>query len=187
MSELKEVEIKVRISEKDVETVEEEIFDKNSKKYTETDTYFTAPVRDFMETNECLRIRERDGEPLELTYKGKTTENMRKKNQFWKKEIDIPVKNVDETEQLLLAVGCEKLVKVVKNRKKKKIGDKIVTLDRIKDTGAFLEVETEAVNKDVQKALENNREFLEKIGLEKMEIVDKPYRDLVMESKGIRY
>mgnify|MGYP000243989547 CR=1 FL=1 len=187
MPKSKEVEIKVRISENDVERVEKELFDQDFSRFTESDTYFTAPVRDFMETNECLRIRQRNGKPIELTYKGKTTEEMRNKEQFWKEEIDLPVENIEDTEQLLLAVGCERLVKVVKDRKKKEMDGKVITLDRIEDTGAFLEVETEAVERDVQKAVKDNRKFLEKLGLEKMEVVKKPYRDLVMDSKGISY
>ena len=137
MTEVKEVEIKVRISEKDVETVEDKLFEGGFRSFTEEDTYFTSPVRNFMETNECLRIRERDGDPLELTYKGKTTEEMREKDQFWKEEIDLPVESFEDAEQLLLAVGCEKLVKVVKHRKEREIDGKKVTLDRVKETGAF--------------------------------------------------
>ncbi len=187
MTKLNEVEIKVKLSEKDVRTVEQKLFEEGSKKITETDTYFTASVRDFMETNECLRIRKRDGEPLELTYKGKTTKEMRDKNQFWKEEIDIPVENVEDVEQLLLAIGCEKLVTVVKERRVKEMDGKKVTLDTVKETGAFLEVETEAADRDIEKAVKDNKKFLEELGLEKMEVVNKPYRDLVMDSKGINH
>ena len=183
----KEVEIKVSLSKDDVEKVEKQVFREDFSSFTETDTYFTSPVRDFMETKECLRIRQRNGNPVEMTYKGKTTDEMREKNQFWKEEIDLPVSSLEDSEQLLLAIGCEKLVKVEKERKKAMVDGKTITLDRVKDTGYFLEVESEAVEKDVEEALEDNKAFLKELGLDGVEVVRKPYRDLVMDARGMEY
>lgn len=184
MSNPKEVEIKVSLSEDDAEKVENQVFDQNFSHYTESDTYFTAPVRDYMETNECLRIRERDGEPIELTYKGATTEEMDEEGQFWKEEVDIPIEDVEDAKSLLNAVGCEELVTVVKERKHAEIDDKEITLDYVEPVGYFLEIESTAYNQEgVEEAVEDNKSFLTNLGLDEVDVVDQPYRDIAMDAQ----
>ncbi len=182
-----EVEIKVKIDSSKVKEIRKRIFDLRAifkEKIEEKDSYFTAPHRDFIKTKECLRIRERDNS-LELTYKGPSTDDMVKKKQFWKSEINISFNTTpEEIEMLLKFLDFRKIVEVKKEREKFVIGEQIITLDNIIGIGYFLEVETKVKNKeDREKALEKNIDIIRKIGLDEKDIVTLPYRDLVLEKQ----
>jgi len=182
----KEVEIKVRLDGDRREDVLERLQDIGGEhdRQEQTDTYYTAPHRDFMKTRECLRIRD-SALTLELTYKGPTTQEMRDAGQFWKAELDIDLEHREQATVLLDALGCEKLVDVIKHRRSFSIGEQHVTVDHVEDAGHFLEVETEAAAGEAEAAREQNRELLERLGIMEPEVVDAPYRDLVMEAKGL--
>lgn len=185
MVEIKEVEVKVELTEKQSTDLQEDLDGRSTvEEMTEKDIYYTAPVRDFLETNECLRIRSRDGEPVELTYKGKTTPEMREQNQFWKEELDIPIESVADAKNLLKAIGCEELSTVVKHRTKAKIGEKKVTLDNVEGIDYYLEIESEVPQDQVEAARESNRQLLRELGIDQPDLVEEPYRDLVLESSA---
>lgn len=180
----KEVEIKIKLDSQSINTVQEALQRRADKieSRTDRDTYYTAPIRDFLETNECLRIRETD-EYTELTYKGRTTQEMIENKQFWKEEIDIPIERA-EAQTLLKALGCKKIVTVEKDRTIYHIGDLEATLDNIQHAGWFLEVETAATTEaEVDAALEQNRTLLEQIGADGGSVVERPYRDIVLDNK----
>lgn len=182
----KEVEIKVALPEDERQQVLERLQERGEEhgQQHQTDTYYTAPHRDFMETRECLRIRDSE-DTLELTYKGPTTDAMRDAGQFWKAELDIDLDDREQATVLLDALGCEKLVDVVKHRRSFSVGDHHVTVDHVEDAGHFLEVETEAAAGDEEAARSANRELLDALGLDPADVVDQPYRDLVMEARGL--
>lgn len=182
-----EVEIKVKIRLSQIKSLRKKIFALGAnfqRKVKENDIYFTAPHRDFIKTKECLRIRERDNF-LELTYKGPTTELMSSKKQFWKSEINLPLScSKREIESLLEALNFKKIVEVIKEREKYELGKQSISLDNIKNLGWFLEVENTAKDeKERQKALDENMTLLRKLNLNEKDIIDEPYRDLVLKKK----
>ncbi|WP_330633601.1 class IV adenylate cyclase [Halocatena halophila] len=181
MEQQKEVEMKIKVTEEQAHKLQETLTEYGSiSEMTERDIYFTAPVRDFLETNECLRIRVRDNEPVELTYKGKTTPEMQ--DQFWKDEIDIPIDDVEDVRHILKAIGCQELTTVVKHRQKVVEDSMVITLDDVEGIDHYLEIESAATTpEEVTKARENNRTLLGELGIDSPEIVDEPYRDLVLE------
>ncbi len=178
----KEVEVKFKLNS-DIKLVKEKIFRMGGKliqKNKEKDTYFSAFHKDFLKTKECLRIRKAD-DYIELTYKGKSTKEMKENGQFWKKETNIPLNiTLKEAEYFLTALGCKKLVSVEKKRHKYCIGNQIITLDLVKDAGSFLEIESLARNENVKSALNKNMELAKKLGLKEEDIVTEPYRDIVL-------
>jgi adenylate cyclase class 2 len=181
----KEVEIKIAIDAQTANAAREELrfwADKIEHRQ-DTDIYYTAPVRDFLTTNECLRIRDTD-EYTELTYKGATTEAMDRESQFWKEELDIPIDGYrGSVEALLTQIGCEELVTVEKERTVFQIDGREVTLDKVTHAGWFLEVESTAETEaEIETALERNRQLLEKIGVDDADSVDRPYRDIVIDA-----
>ncbi|MFA5878295.1 MAG: class IV adenylate cyclase [Candidatus Staskawiczbacteria bacterium] len=183
---MEEVEIKVKLNDSSVKEVRKELYKLGAildGEDEERDTYFTAPHRDFIKTKECLRIREK-GAYTELTYKGPTTKEMLKKKQFWKPEINIPFKgNRDDVETMLEMLSFKKVVDFTKHREKFLLGAKTITIDKIGDLGYFLEIEEVVrTKKDRERVLEENIEFLDVFKLSKKDIVEKPYRDLVIES-----
>lgn len=182
-----EVEIKTKIEPSQIETIKRKLSSLGAvlkEKIKEKDSYFTAPHRDFIKTRECLRIRERDNF-LELTYKGVTTKLMNSKKQFWKSEINLPLScSKREIESLLEALNFKKIVEVIKEREKYELRKQNINLDNIKNLGWFLEVESTAKDeKERQKALDENMTLLRKLNLNKKDIVDEPYRDLVLKKK----
>ena len=180
-----EVEVKVKIELAQIKSIKRKLLALGAiskDKIKESDSYFTAPHRDFIKTKECLRIREK-GDYLELTYKGPTTKSMDNKKQFWKSEINIPFySSRKEAEMLLEALNFTKVIEVIKEREKFMLGRQEITFDNVKNLGWFLEIESIVTGKkERQKALNENIILLKKLGLGKENIISKPYRDLVIE------
>jgi len=180
-----EVELKIKIKASQIKVLRKNLLALGAvfqEKIRESDTYFTAPHRDFVQTKECLRIRERDNY-LELTYKGPTTKLMDKKRQFWKSEINIPIhcpKN--EVELLLKSLNFREVSKVVKEREKFLFGQHNITLDNIETLGWFLEIESTIANPNERKrALNENISLLKELGLDPKDIINEPYRDIVLQ------
>jgi len=182
-----EVEIKVSATEAEIKTALNKLNELKAdfkSEEEEEDIYFTTPHRDFIKTRECLRIREKNNF-LELTYKGPTTKPMEDKKQFWKSEINIPLKsNKEEMRMLLENIGFTEVAKVTKKRQKFLIGNQEISFDKIENLGWFVEIENTAENKEErQKALEENIKLLKELGLNEKDVVDEPYRDLVIKNR----
>ena len=76
-------------------------------KLSEIDTYYSRPDVDFMQTVECLRIRQRDGF-AEVTYKPATTAATHTENDvIIKPETNLPIQPGDAAiaKQLLANLG----------------------------------------------------------------------------------
>lgn len=145
------------------------------------DTYYSRPDIDFMQTVECLRIREED-QNIEITYKPPTSQSMKLASAIWKEETNLTV-NKDEAEsayQLLGALGCPILCVVDKTRTTYKKGQLTVAIDHIENLGDFIEIEILAKKADssLTAAIEN---LANKLNLPGESVVTKPYRDLIME------
>jgi adenylate cyclase class 2 len=183
MTKKEEVEVKVKVGESKVKDIKEKLLSMGAvldEKVKETDIYFTAPHRDFIETKECLRIRERDG-LTELTYKGPTNDAMKKRGQFWKPEFNVSISSErSDLESLLQFLDFKKVAEVIKDREKFTLGNQSVCMDKIEGIGWFLEVETIIDEENRDEALEENMSLLNKLGMDESDIVDLPYRDLVI-------
>lgn len=182
---VEEVEVKVKIEAFQINNIRKKLLALGAvleEKIKESDSYFTAPHRDFIKTKECLRVRETSGY-LELTYKGPTTSSMDNRKQFWKSEINIPLRSSKkEVELLLESLNFTKVVEVVKNRERFILGRQKITFDNIKNLGWFLEIENIITNEqEREKALDENINLLKELGLNKKDIITEPYRDLVLQ------
>ena len=128
-------------------------------KLSEIDTYYSRPDVDFMQTVECLRIRQRDGF-AEVTYKpATTTATHTKNNVIIKPETNLPIQPEDAAtaKQLLANLGMVQLVEVNKYRRSFQSSDfpqATVAIDEIKDAGTFVEVEV--LSDDENSALKPN-------------------------------
>ena len=149
----------------------------------EIDTYYSRPDVDFMQTVECLRIRQRDSF-AEVTYKPATTAATHTENNvIIKPETNLPIQPEDAAtaKQLLTNLGIVQLVEVNKYRRSFQSSDfpqATVAIDEIKDAGTFVEVEV--LSDDETSALMTISEIEAKLGLNSMEIVTRPYRDICM-------
>jgi putative adenylyl cyclase cyaB len=149
----------------------------------EIDTYYSRPDVDFMQTVECLRIRQRDSF-AEVTYKPATTAATHTENNvIIKPETNLPIQPEDAAtaKQLLTNLGIVQLVEVNKYRRSFQSSDfpqATVAIDEIKGAGTFVEVEV--LSDDETGALMTISEIEAKLGLNSMEIVTRPYRDICM-------
>ena len=149
----------------------------------EIDTYYSRPDVDFMQTVECLRIRQRDGF-AEVTYKPATTAATHTENDvIIKPETNLPIQPGDAAvaKQLLANLGMVKLVEVNKHRRSfqsPNFPKATVAIDEIKNAGTFVEVEV--LSDDETSALGMISEIETKLGLESAEVVTRPYRDICM-------
>ena len=149
----------------------------------EIDTYYSRPDVDFMQTVECLRIRQRDGF-AELTYKPATTAATHTKNNvIIKPETNLPIQPGDTAiaKQLLANLGIVRLVEVNKYRRSFQSSDfpqATVAIDEIKNAGTFVEVQV--LSDDETSALAMISEIEAELDLNSAEVVTRPYRDICM-------
>ena len=135
----------------------------------EIDTYYSRPDVDFMQTVECLRIRQRDSF-AEVTYKPATTAATHTENNvIIKPETNLPIQPEDAAtvKQLLANLGMVQLVEVNKYRRSFQYSDfpqATVAIDKIKDAGTFVEVEV--LSDDETSALMMISEIETKLGLD---------------------
>ncbi|MBF1031241.1 MAG: class IV adenylate cyclase [Candidatus Nanosynbacter sp.] len=149
----------------------------------EIDTYYSRPDVDFMQTVECLRIRQRDGF-AEVTYKPATTTAAHTENDvIIKAETNLPIQPGDAAiaKRLLANLGMVQLVEVNKYRRSFQSSDfpqATVTIDKIKDAGTFVEIEV--LSDDETSSLAMISDIETKLGLDSAEVVTRPYRDICM-------
>ena len=148
----------------------------------EIDTYYSHPDVDFMQTVECLRIRQRDGF-AEVTYKPATTAATHTENDvIIKAETNLPIQPGDAAiaKQLLANLGMVRLVEVNKYRRlfqSPNFPKATVAIDEIKNAGTFVEVEV--LSDDETGALAMINDIETKLDLSSAEVVTRPYRDIL--------
>ena len=151
---------------------------------TEIDSYYSRPDVDFMQTVECLRIRQRD-DFAEITYKPPTDQHTRTEDGIIvKPETNLPVnpENTAVAKQLLANLGMVKLVEVNKFRRIFKCDDEpglTIAIDEISGAGVF--IETEIISEDKELALRRIEDIEARIGVQEFEIITRPYRDICMD------
>lgn len=128
------------------------------KTQEQVDTYFAHPQRDFATTDEALRVR-RQGDEVCITYKGPRDPGPVKS----RREIELPVgggesQSATELADLLTLLGFQAVRDVVKHRKfyhlRWQDRDLEICLDRVRNLGEFLEIETLADAADRDQAAE---------------------------------
>ncbi|MEU7400689.1 class IV adenylate cyclase [Streptomyces sp. NPDC044948] len=150
---------------------------------TEVDTYYSRPDVDFMETVECLRVRQR-GDFAEITYKPASTAATHSSDSvIAKPETNVPVMpgHAAAADQLLECLGMRRLVRVEKRRasyRHRLHPGATVSIDTVTGVGVF--VETEVVSADAGAAGRLVEELETQLGIGHCSVVSLPYRDLVM-------
>ncbi|MBF6158978.1 class IV adenylate cyclase [Nocardia cyriacigeorgica] len=154
---------------------------------TEVDTYYSRPDVDYMETVECLRVRQRDGS-AEITYKPPSnTATHSAHGIIAKQETNVQLADPDQAgaaNTLLTAVGMIELVRVEKARttyRRPGHDNTVVSIDLVTGVGAF--VETEIIASDSGGAATQLEDIEQAIGISTYPIVRLPYRDLVMRAR----
>lgn len=171
-----EVEAKVRSSHGPVEERLKELGAELVADKTQEDVYFTAPHRDFAETDEALRVRRENGE-TRITYKGPKMDGETKTRE----EHETEVGDAETVRAVFESLGFEEFGTVSKDRRVYSLDDgTTVTLDSVEGLGDFVEVEREAETDDeVDEPRALVLETLERLGLNPDDGIRESYLELL--------
>ena len=151
----------------------------------ENDTYYSRPDVDFMQTVECLRVRERDGF-AEVTYKPATSHATSTNDGVIMKpetNLSIAPNSAATAKQLLANLGMIELVTVTKFRRtftSAAYPNTVVAIDEIMDVGTFIETEVTLADKAV--ALQTFDKLERLLDIDTLPLATKPYRDMCMKA-----
>ena len=157
-----EVEMKFRIREGSIAEFERQLRQRFGSgafgdPVTESDSFFQHPCRDFVQTDECLRLRHchfADGSSSYfLTYKGPRIDTRTKTRQ----ELEMPMAEPEVCESLLVALGFRKVASVRKLRRRMELTLEqrrvTIVLDTLPDLPEsarhFIEMEMIATKEDL--------------------------------------
>ena len=140
---------------------------------TDCDMFFQHPCRNFVQTDECLRLRSRifsDGtSEHSLTYKGPKIDTLTKTRQ----EIEVSIAEPEHWENLLNALGFRKSASLQKFRRRQKMTVNHRQIDFVLDTlptlpessRVFLEMETLASEEELEECRTLLLDIAEQLGL----------------------
>lgn len=151
----------------------------------EVDVYFAHPSRDFVQTDEALRLR-RKGDTNYITYKGPKIDATTKT----RREIELPLApgsgSIASWTALLEAVGFVPVAEVCKSRRKAFVEwqDRRIeaSLDEVRQVGTFVELELMAEADGIESAkicINSLAQALELSGSER-----RSYLELLLERMG---
>lgn len=170
-----EVEIKVEAPHEEVEDRLQKVGAESHGEHVQHDVYYSAPHRDFEETDEALRTRAEDGD-VYVTYKGPKLDGETKS----RREIDLEVGNLDLADDLLKALGFEEFGRVRKHRTKYVYGDHVVVLDDVEGLGEYVEVETVVEDEEgFEEARDGVKQMLRRLQLDPRGSVRESYLELL--------
>lgn len=173
-----EIEAKFKLEEEEVNRVEEKlreiaefVIDK-----VEEDLYFSSYFRNFLKTDEAVRIR-KDVEGVTLTYKGPKMDEETKTREEIK--VRIFPDDYENAIAFLEKVGFKRFAKVEKRRRIYRKDNALICLDTLEGLGSFIEIEVEG-NLEVGK-----REIFNLAGVLGItsESIRKSYLELLLEER----
>ena len=172
-----EIEVKAWAkSHSDLEKRLEEIGAKYLGEEEQRDVYFQHPSRDFVETDEALRIREADGK-LTFTYKGPKLDKLTKTRE----ELNVEIQDRKPLEEVLDRLGFRAAAGVEKRRRNYTAGEYLVMLDEVKGVGDFVEVEKAAQEYEPEELIT----FLNSLGIDDSAIERRSYLEMLIERGGL--
>ncbi len=146
------------------------------------DIYFNVPGRDSFNSKECLRIRVSNTKK-EITYKPPTEELNINNGFFAKKEVNLPIRDIETAKVLLLNIGCTILAEVNKERKRYRLDKFKIFIDNVQNIGLFIEIEIMDISDNIQKGINEIDELMKRFNINNYIVENKPYRDIVIEKE----
>lgn len=138
----------------------------------QVDHYFNHPAKDFVQTDEALRLR-RVGERNRITYKGPKLDAATKT----RREIELPLADGTDSEAdwtaMLEALGFRPVAKVTKTRRAAAISwqnqEVELCLDEVQDVGTYVELELVADEQSLDAARACVQSLAAELGLSESE------------------
>jgi len=185
----REIEVKIFLGGGLYETVESALskIAELKKDFRQVDRYFNAPHRDFLEPEhplEYFRLRDTEG-IAEVTYKHI---HLSDDGQFlYADEHETEIKDAEQLLNILKVLNFEELITIDKNRKEYEYEGKLeIVLDRVKDLGNYIELETKVEFDNLQSARKYIFSVVEKLGLSADDQCSDGYVLAMMKKKGLR-
>lgn len=183
-------EIEYKFSIKDIDEFRQKVSELNPeirKIVTHLDTYYKHPSRDFVATDEALRIRQ-IGSKRWITYKGPRVDSLSKTRR------ELEYRLVDELptdpgfEQLLTVLGFTPIATVRKRRQEADLiwqdQDCKIDIDEVDGLGTFVELESFASGEEIDKVRDVLSALAERLGLTGG--IRRSYLELLQEKRGGR-
>ncbi|MCS7305340.1 MAG: class IV adenylate cyclase [Thermoguttaceae bacterium] len=153
--------------------------------HEEVDRYYAHPARDFAQTDEALRIRQKGGQCW-LTYKGPKIDPASKT----RREIDLPLPDGPDCfaawDELLQALGFQPVAEVRKKRRKAFLdwqGHRVETsLDEVAELGSFVELELVCDPANLEAARSALTNLADRLGLQQSQ--RRSYLELLLEKRS---
>ncbi len=157
-----EVEFKFKAEHSSVEQLLIEIGAEFIKDEYNLDQYYNHPAKNYIETDEVLRLRKLNDE-FEITYKGPKI-NAQSKSRV---EQNITIQNYEEFELLFDNLGFVKSGYVEKKRRKYNYDDITITLDNVKGLGEYAEFEIDIEDEyKMEVAIKKIKKLITRLGLD---------------------
>ncbi|WP_436343476.1 class IV adenylate cyclase [Natronorubrum sp. FCH18a] len=179
-----EVEVKVPADLDAVRTRLEAHDGSRERAIVQEDTYYDAPHRSFVETDEALRIR-RESNPeagtdeTRITYKGPLLDEESKSRE----EFETAVGDGETMDAVLTNLGFQAAATVRKERERFALDGYTITLDSVDDVGEYVEVERDVETEaELESAREGAYDVLEQLDLDPDEQLRTSYLGLLLES-----
>lgn len=156
----------------------------------ECDRYYQAPDRDFLKTDEALRLRQYETQEeklVYLTYKGPKLDPLSNTRQ----EIETPVGQAPGLDAVLTALGYKPILTVKKKRRTFKGTGPLLNvslcLDQVEGLGPFVEVEylaADDLSPEKREGIRNRLlSLLDTLGIARDRLTRQSYLELLMASK----
>lgn len=142
-------------------------------KVRQRDIYFNHPSRDFIETDEALRIRYSD-ERTFITYKGPRMDRKTKSRE----EIEFEISSGHAAEKILERLGFKRSGEVSKLRENYSIDNMQISLDDVESLGRFVEIEIKGEHNEEN--IEKLFTIAKKLGLK--EFITESYLEMVLKN-----
>ncbi len=172
------LEIEIKAYCKSYEQIVSEIRSAGAQ-YKETtkqhDIYFNHPERDFIITDEALRIRQ-SSSGVVLTYKGPKLPGITKS----RTEEEVNVGKAGSMERILINLGFRKSGEVKKTRDIYILDDITICIDRVEGLGTFIELEK--ISTEKKEAEDELLALAEKLSLGSF--VKKSYLEMILEGQS---
>jgi adenylate cyclase, class 2 len=150
----------------------------------EIDKYVNHPARDFMTTDEVLRIRTVEEKNF-ITYKGARIDSTTKT----RRELELPLPDgpyLRDFEQLLNVLGFQPIMTIHKFRRKAELRwedyDVEISLDEIDQLGSFIELETTSDLEHLERAKSALASLADALQLDRQE--HRSYLELMLHQLG---
>lgn len=185
-----EVEIKADLENVNIEQLQAAATEMGFMKAAtleETDVYFNGNDRDFMKTDEALRLRSYKDLDLNvdetvITYKGPKSDD----RSNTRLEYETSVGNLSVMGDLLMALGYQAAFTVEKTREewvmvgRDETPDITLCLDTVKNLGNYMELETLVTDESQKQAMVDRLlELLDRFGVSRENLTRKSYLELL--------